>query len=449
MTVAGWPPLFIEQVAHWPGCDPELFQRSHEESPPVSVRLNPGKMLHSGAVFPGTQPVPWCPEGRYLRARPDFTLDPLFHAGAYYVQEASSMSLWTALEELVPEKHGLRVLDLCGAPGGKSTLIASWLNGEGLLVANETIRSRAGILADNLTRWGLPNTMVSNNDPRTFSQLSGFFDIVVVDAPCSGSGLFRKDPAAMRQWSPEAVLHCAARQERIVADVWPALKEGGLLLYSTCSYSSEENEATVRFIVSELGAEVIPVKTMEKNNWGIVATGEGYRFYPHRLKGEGFFLAALRKTALSGNLRIKEKIKSGSLHPVLRNWLRQEHELMLQDTHLGENLFPAGEAEAGSLLLQRLHILKYGVLTGKVAGNAFIPDHELALSTLLNDSVPRLELSGEEALRFLKKESLPGRNDLAGRLLITFDGLGLGWGNALPNRINNGLPKGWRILKEL
>lgn len=255
--------------------------------PSLSVRANPAKISaeklaeHFSDDVDGV--VPWCPEGLYLKKRPSFTLDPLFHAGYYYVQEASSMYagvlLERAMRQLLAGRPGLRILDLCAAPGGKSTHILSIIGPNDILLSNEVIRSRASILAENVAKWGYPNVVVSNNDPADFSSLDAFFDIVVVDAPCSGEGMFRKDSDAVSEWSLDNVRLCASRQRRIVSDIWPALREGGFFIYSTCTFNTLENDENVAWIVSELGAELI----------------EQRRFLPGEERGEGFFIALLRK----------------------------------------------------------------------------------------------------------------------------------------------------------
>jgi 16S rRNA C967 or C1407 C5-methylase (RsmB/RsmF family)/NOL1/NOP2/fmu family ribosome biogenesis protein len=440
-----FPPGFQEHIQDLSGIKTNSFLLAHEQNAPVSIRLNPEK---PSSAFENEAIVDWCKQGRYLPSRPDFTLDPLFHSGAYYVQEASSMSIWSALTDLVPEKSDLRVLDLCAAPGGKSTLIASWLAGEGMLVANEVIRSRAGILHENLNRWGSANTIVSNNDPRQFGKLEGYFDVIVVDAPCSGSGMFRKDPAAMSHWSIDAVTHCAARQERILSDVWPALKEGGLLLYSTCSFSEAEDEHISRFIIEELGAEISAIPSLD-NHPEIVKTATGYRFYPGQILGEGFYLSAIRKIAESENPYHKPAFRQQIIPAQIAHWMSHPESYVYSETHLGASVLPASLHESIPPLLKHLHILKCGILAGEMKGKDFLPSHEMALSTLLRNDIPQLELERDEALRYLKKEALPGRSNTKGWHRMNFQGLGLGWGNVLPNRINNALPKSWRILKEL
>ena len=440
-----FPEAFIESLQSAPGFNAGDFIRSHSLTVPVSVRINPAKNYDPGNDLKN---VPWHPDGKYLPSRPDFTLDPAFHAGAYYVQEASSMSIFAALEEHTDNEGNLRVLDLCGAPGGKSTLIASWMKGNGLLVANEVIRSRAAILEENLIRWGTPNVIVSNSDPRQFARLEGFFDVIVVDAPCSGSGMFRKDNAAMGHWSLNSVEHCAARQRRILTNIWPALRENGLLVYSTCSYSEAEDEEISNWVKSDLEAEILTIRSLETIP-GIIKTNAGYRFYPDKIEGEGFYISAIRKTSAQEELTFKSLQKTKAIPEFISQWLKDPGNYCLVETHLGESLIPATVKELLPHLLKHLHIVKCGISAGELKGKTYLPSHDMALSTFLNKDIPAIDLGREEALRFLKKEALPAILGKSGYNLMRYNGLGLGWGNALPNRINNYLPKSWRIIKSI
>jgi 16S rRNA C967 or C1407 C5-methylase (RsmB/RsmF family) len=283
------------------------FAEALQQPAPVSIRYN----RHKNAVPQDAGEVAWCAMGRYLPARPAFTRDPLLHAGAYYVQEASSMFLEQAAV-LWPVQAGVRVLDLCAAPGGKSTHLADLMPAGSLLVSNEAIRSRTAALSENLAKWGNPNVAVTHNDPKDFASLPDFFDVMLVDAPCSGEGLFRKEPVAAAEWSEAHIKLCAERQRRIVSDAWDALKDEGLLLYSTCTYNSEENEHNVRWITQHLGAAVVHVPLQAA--WNITVNEYGYRFFPHKTKGEGFFISLMRKKHPSPTLPERE----GASLPLLR-----------------------------------------------------------------------------------------------------------------------------------
>ena len=275
-----------------------------EEAPAVSVRYNQAKY-----PAPEGEAVAWNADGRFLAERPVFTLDPLLHAGAYYVQDSSAMFVGRIFREILalaqPEGQ-LRVLDLCAAPGGKTTDLLSALRDCGKdysLVSNEISSSRVTALCDNVARWGEAPVAVTSADPAAFGHLEGWFDIIVTDVPCSGEGMFRKDPEALRQWSLDNVALCQARQRRILADVWPSLKEGGILIYSTCTFNHLENDDNVKWIAAELGAEVLPLN-MEYS--GPIRTECGWSLVPGFVKGEGQFVAALRKTAATGSIRIKK-----------------------------------------------------------------------------------------------------------------------------------------------
>lgn len=435
-----------------------LCRTLEQTAPPVSVRLNP---LKRPAALPAAveRAVPWCAEGRYLAERPAFTFDPLLHAGCYYVQEAASMFVEKAYGKLSEEAPPQRVLDLCAAPGGKSTLWRSLLPDGALLVANDPVRQRAQVLAENLTKWGHPDTVVTNAYPEDFAPLGSFFDVVAADVPCSGEGMFRKDAGAVEEWSPEAVAHCAARQWQIVQDVWPALREGGYLVYSTCTFNREENEDNVWRICQELGAELVPVETDPA--WQIAGdtTGRGlpvYHFFPHRTQGEGLFLALLRKTAPAPQLRERKQKRAkgtagGAALPGSRQaaeWLAQSADFKIlpaDDSHL----LAVRERLAADVqrLTATVRTLAAGILLGEQKGSKLIPQHALALSAALAPGAfPKAELSKEQALAYLRREGLTLAPDVPrGYVLATFDGHPLGFLNNLGARANNLYPQEWRI----
>ncbi|MFI5139285.1 MAG: RNA methyltransferase [Sphingobacteriales bacterium] len=448
-----FPENFLNSLSGEPGFSSENFINAHNfiESP-TSIRANPFK---PSAIKTNGQ-VPWCSEGYYLDTRPSFTFDPLFHAGCYYVQEASSMFIDHILKTIRPDNdEPVKILDLCAAPGGKSTLINSAIGSNDLLVANEIIKTRVPVLCDNLNRWGTPNIIVSNNDPKDFSRLSGFFDTILVDAPCSGSGMFRKDPAAMNEWSADNVNMCRQRQERILADIYPALKEDGHLIYSTCSYSHQENEDILDWLCETFDMESLRIPIYK--DWGIVETTSpehkayGYRFYPGKVKGEGLFAACLKKKGQTPQLpsfktkgHQKLALKEIELVKTYLNTPDDFYYFMVNDEWLAINKV---HKESLDTLQRHLYLKKSGVRIGKLMGNDLIPDHELALSTYINkDAVLQTELDYTQAIQYLRRENININTTNKGWSLMTFEGQPLGWAKLLPNRINNYYPKELRIL---
>jgi 16S rRNA C967 or C1407 C5-methylase (RsmB/RsmF family)/NOL1/NOP2/fmu family ribosome biogenesis protein len=433
--------------------DEQAFLAAHEKEVPVSVRINP---LKPTGQFNHLPKVPWCGAAYYLPERISFIRDPLFHAGSYYVQEASSMFVEHVIRQSTDLSKDLRVLDLCASPGGKSTLINSLLSPNSLLVSNEVIKTRVGALAENMSKWGHANVIVSNNDPKDFTGMQAYFDLMVVDAPCSGSGLFRKQQDAIDHWSEENVVHCSQRQERILADVLPALNAGGVLIYSTCSYSPEENERMAQWLVEDCGLENIRVQLPDAP---VVETQTGkgiygYRFFPHLTSGEGFFLAAFRKTSGDTSDAYSKKYASDKMqkgeeeiissyvgmHPSLRIVKQKEHFFLLNSA-IEEEL---------DYLSQHLYIRKKGTLLGEIKGKDFVPHHELALSAFISKDVAHAEVNEETALKFLKKADFRlGDEYPKGFCLIRYKGHGIGWVKNIGNRVNNYLPKEWRILMDL
>lgn len=418
------PSDFIQLMQQQLG-DQEAAQLLHAitaTESPVSVRLNPTKMARIEEAFGGDSavplteltPVPWCAAGYYLPERPQFTLDPLFHAGCYYVQEASSMYIehaWRIIcnicqQESLPSEvsspsligegcqssvgsfggERLSLLDLCAAPGGKSTLWRSVIGDDALLVANEPDRKRAEILNENLQKWGHPNVMVTNAYAADFAAYApSFFDVVAADVPCSGEGMFRKDPASRDEWSMENVLKCAALQRSIIEDVWPALKPGGFLVYSTCTYNHLEDEDNVHWIASELGADIL----------------EERHFFPHCDRGEGFYLCLMRKQ---------------------------------------------GEAPRKSRRPHLEHIRHFDWTPYELKGRKQIPQHILAMNPDTAAQFPQCELSREQALQYLRREAITLPADQPrGYVIVCYEGHPLGFVNNLGTRANNMYPQEWRI----
>lgn len=452
-----FPAGFISSLSGLPGFDRAAFCQVHDEAaPPVSVRLNPLKKAGQiGPFLPATLlPVPWAANAFYLPERPSFTFDPVFHAGGYYVQEASSMFIAQAIGQLLSGRSGVQVLDLCASPGGKSTHLVSLLDPGSLLVSNEVIRSRALVLKDNLMKWGYPNTIVTNNDPADFQQLPGFFDVLLVDAPCSGSGLFRREPDAMDEWSLNNVQLCSKRQQRILADSWDTLKTGGLLIYSTCSYSAEEDEAIMDWIVAELGAENLCLQT--EPGWqvipGVTPSGNtGYRFWPDKVRGEGFFMACFCKTKPDTAKKIKAGKKTESLSQTEKNtvagWLNPEQFYLFKHAQT-VYAWPGEHVAAMTVMLERTRLVSSGIKVGELMRDKLVPDHGLAMSAFVAANVPRAELDLQAAIRYLQRRDMEQPPVGKGWTLATFQDMPLGWMNILPGRINNYYPKELRILKE-
>ena len=448
------------------GFDRKSFINAHNNPQAVtSIRVNPLKTDSSNLSllssdtdhrkgFDVEERIPWCQFGFYLRSRPSFTFDPLFHAGCYYVQDASSMFLEEAFRQLLNLNDPLKVLDLCGAPGGKSTHILSLVNSLSLVVTNEVIRTRVGILADNIKKWGSVNAFVTNNDPSAFKKLNGYFDVIVVDAPCSGSGLFRKDEEAIDEWSKSNVMLCHQRQQRILADVLPCLKENGLLFYSTCSYSVEENEEIADWLVTECNIKSRSLQV--KDEWNIVSTtssgsgAAGYRFYPDKIKGEGFFLACFQKDQKENEVRLKEKKISRLVNKeteIINSWLKKdEYELIKEDNDCF--LFQKGFLNYYTELAGTLNIIYKGLSIGEIMRDKLVPSHSLAMSTLLNENVPIINLDYSNAIKYLQRQDAEIKSDKTGWQAVAYNGHNLGWVNVLPNRVNNYYPKELRILKQ-
>ncbi len=445
-----------------------------DSTPPTSIRLNPAKPCET--ILERTA-VPWCSNGRYLSERPSFTFDPLFHAGTYYVQEASSMFVDYILREWISsydcaqddkvikqdDKNGLTVLDLCAAPGGKSTLTLSALPEGSVLIANEIVRQRAYILAENIIKWGAPNTIVTNNCASDFQALGEVFDLIICDAPCSGEGMFRKDPQSIDEWSIGNVEMCRERQREILTDIWECLKPNGLLIYSTCTYNTQENEENVAWAAETLNAEIVDIKVPEE--WNITGnlmkekTFSVFHFFPHRTTGEGFFAAVLRKpTEEATNSRpTKEKKKDrrqgkGKEQPFpkeVKAWVHATEDFAFSSADTTISAFPSQHTGLLSQALTHLKVIHHGITLATMKGKAIIPAHSLAMSTALNRSAfPTAELSEEEAIAYLRTESITlPPNVPQGFVLLTFHDQPLGFVKNLGTRANNLYPSEWRIRK--
>ena len=467
------PSSFVERIVGLLGQDEadKLLAALQCESP-VSIRINGAKWRELPSVAAPLREVAWCSTGCYLAQRPSFTFDPLLHAGCYYVQEAASMFVEQAVRRYVPSDRPIAMLDLCAAPGGKSTHLRSLLSHDSLLVANEIVRSRAQILAENLTKWGHSAVVVTNNDASDFAPFVGCFDAILADVPCSGEGMFRKDAGSIEEWSEANVTLCWQRQRRILTDIWDCLKPGGVLIYSTCTYNTHENEENVRWVSEELGADVLPLPVpSDWNVTGNLMSGEDfpvYRFLPHRTMGEGFFLAVLRKwgneeggdeqyRCQEKRVRKNESGKKNAKNAspllskkelsALQHWVRVPADYEVLTDGNAAFLFPQRWTAMLAALRSSLHVLQAGTMVGMLKGRDLLPCHDLALCPLLNrDAFPCEELSYRQAIAYLRKEAVI-LSDAAPRgfVLVAYGGHPLGFVKNVGNRANNLYLQEWRI----
>jgi 16S rRNA C967 or C1407 C5-methylase (RsmB/RsmF family)/NOL1/NOP2/fmu family ribosome biogenesis protein len=444
------PDSLMNSLTDAKGFDKEAFERVHQSGKQVtSIRINPFKPVAQFSNFPiSNSKIPWAEFGYYLQHRPSFTFDPLFHAGCYYVQEASSMFLEQALKQTTDLSKPLKVLDLSAAPGGKSTHLQSLISADSLLVSNEVIRSRANVLKDNIIKWGCHNVVVTNNDPKDFSRLEDYFDVVVVDAPCSGSGLFRRDPEAIDEWSPNNVQLCSQRQQRILADAWPSLKKDGILIYSTCSYSKEEDEDIIAWLLKEFDITSLPLPVPPA--WGIIESGGGYRFWPDKVEGEGFFIACFKKEdggPSSFRLKNKPATTTAAENDILDKWIKKEGlQFIKHETTV--YAWPQQHVADFALLLEKLRVIYSGVLTGELVRDKLVPEHALAMSGQVAPGIPVVPLGREQAIAYLQRRDIVLDTAKKGWQLVSYEGQILGWVNVLPNRVNNYYPREMRILKD-
>jgi 16S rRNA C967 or C1407 C5-methylase (RsmB/RsmF family)/NOL1/NOP2/fmu family ribosome biogenesis protein len=432
------PQAFTDRMRRQLGQDYELFEKSLSTVAPVSIRLNRHKL---DKVLQLEQ-IPWCKDGYYLDERPLFSSDPLWHAGAYYVQEASSMMLEQAFKEARKTlEPSIRVLDLCAAPGGKSTHLASLMDTSDVLVSNEVIKSRVPVLYENLVKHGYPNSIVTNADSAEFESLGEVFDIVLVDAPCSGEGLFRKDPEAVNEWNPDNVETCELRQKRILDNVRKCVKPGGYLIYSTCTYNPGENSAQVESLCG-YGFEPVPFDIS-----GIVSSE--HQVYPHQRKGEGFYIALLRKTLTDDVAPAKprkNKLAPVKTTPELSALLRRDVPFFdFEGQVLG---IPEVVYDFYTEHIAALYCYAIGTKICKVKDKLYFPSEYLPFSQIVNqDYMPRLDLTQAEALSYLSNNILPYKGSEKGYVILNFSGVPVALGKFAGNRINNLFPNEWRLRK--
>lgn len=436
------------------------FLSGMEQEPPTSIRLNPFKCPPNVRVTEEKeeQQVPWCPStGRYLSTRRNFTFDPLLHAGLYYVQEAASMLVDKVVRQYI--HHPIKMLDLCAAPGGKSTALRAALPQGSLLFSNEPMRTRSQILAENLQKFGHPDVIVTNNYPRDYKKSKLQFDAILTDVPCSGEGMFRKDEGSIKEWSTQNVTNCWKLQREIVSDIWDCLKPGGILIYSTCTFNAHEDEENVDWIKDNLGAELIAIPTDPTwNITGSLVNDEPmYHFIPGISRGEGLFLAVLRKEGTAeegedkkGKNRKNKKEKGNKAKNVVaipNDWLIDSREWAYQSS---ENGIYAIDAQWKSTLEEAsksLQVIHAGIKVANVKGKDLIPDHSLALSTEINkEKFQQVEFSYEDAINYLRKEAINLPPHIGkGYVLATYKSIPIGWMKNIGNRANNLYPQEWKI----
>lgn len=420
------------------------------QEPPVSIRLNPLKCDTSRTTVTGRKAaVEWCATGIYINSRPGFTFDPLMHGGLYYVQEASSMFVDHVLRQVAGTP--VTMLDLCAAPGGKSTACRAALPDGSLLISNEPMRTRANILSENMQKQGHPDVIVTNNYPRDFHRAGLMFDIVLADVPCSGEGMFRKDEGAVAEWSSQNVENCRRLQREIVADIWPCLRPGGTLIYSTCTFNAHENEENAAWIATWLGAEFVEIETRKEWNISPALTGNlpAYRFLPGTTRGEGLFMAVLRKKdgpqkSNTPAPAAKSRKKNADAGP-----LPLKNAGSFDTRQRGDRIvaIPRWWADTYDRAAKHLNVAHAGITIGTHKGRDMQPDQSLALSTCLDRSAfATCDIDLDQAIRYLRKEAITLPPDTPrGMVLLTHRELPIGFAKNIGNRANNLYPQEWRI----
>lgn len=435
---------FIAQIRDM-GIDADALIRALDTDPSVAIRPNLPK-----GFCPTTDadPVPWCRHAAYLATRPAFTFDPLFHSGAYYVQDPSSMIIDRVVRRLTTDNQPVNYLDLCAAPGGKTTAAIDALPEGSLVVANEIDRSRAFILRQNVIKWGADYCVVTNDTPKHIGSLRNFFDIIAADMPCSGEGMFRKDSQAVAQWSKSLVRQCSQLSRQIIADVWDALRPGGYFILSTCTFNRDENEEIIRLLVDDYDAE--PVLIPNEPAWGIApaidSSAPAMRFLPHLVRGEGLFMAVVRKPGNGSRYTPKPgRSRKGAqkVPPQCANMLSGSYKF-ISDGNIVTAL-PDDRADAMRYVADSLNTIYCGIEPASVKGKDVIPSQALALSRNLNRSeFATADVDYAAAIAYLRGEPI-AVDAPKGYVLVTFEGAPLGWLKNLGNRTNNLYPKEWRI----
>lgn len=446
---------FENQMKVQLGLEYEDFLNALNTPSPTSIRINPFK--NSVDKNSELEKVVWTDYGYYLDKRPSFTFDPRFHAGHYYVQEASSMFIEQAIKQSIDLRESIMALDMCAAPGGKSTHISSLISADSLLISNEVIANRASILVENLTKWGNANVVVTNNDPEHFQAFNNTFDLVLLDAPCSGEGMFRKDHDSVNEWNLNNVNICSARQMRILHTASNLVKQNGIIIYSTCTYNYKEDVEPVMSLLNEGGWESVEldILSFEGISPNLIEHPKklfGYHFYPHKIKGEGFYITVLRKTGESQgrwpkvmkNVNFADK----QTKSVLTKYIDQNKFNFLQHNQQSLAYPKSLEKEMLGILNSSLRIKKFGIDMGQVIRTELIPDHAYAMANINISAFESVELNKEDAIKYLQKKDLQIETNAKGWCLLKHDDAILGFAKLMGNRINNNYPKEWRIKSE-
>ena len=458
------PKDFLETSVSIFGRESEEFLASLDSEPSLGIHINAEKMQKTGVVIPdNAERVEWTSNGFYLKSRPRFTFDPFLHAGAYYVEEPSSMFVEKALNYIQKDIRIDRALDLCAAPGGKSIMIRNSMKG-GLLVSNEPLSKRAAVLTENLAKWGNPDIIVTSDFPEAFDGLTGFFDLIATDVPCSGEGMFRKDETARSEWSKANGQNCVQRQRDILRTIWPTWRKGGYIIYSTCTFNRREDEENVLFIANELGAEIINLET--DADWHICGDTTGrnlpvYHFFPHKTRGEGFFLALLKKTSdtpPAENRKSKKKKPETVSADGFAEWINCKENFDFHKSKDGITALRKAFADDYAAISEKLNVICAGVRVctekpAKFSNSArkpkpqFVPAPGLALSSCLNrKAFPDVSLNYSDAIKFLRGESIPLTVYAPrGWVTVSYRNLPLGFANNVGSRLNNSYPPAWRI----
>ena len=424
----------------------QLLQAITDTEAITSIRVNTSKTALRPAA--SCTQVPWCAQGYYLPRHEQFTFDPLLHSGLYYVQDASSMIISHIINKLVTRP--VKYLDLCAAPGGKSTAVRAALPEGSLLVCNEVVPQRANILKENIIKWGNPDCIVASSDSSRWGQMTHFFDVVAADVPCSGEGMFRKDSTAVEQWTPELVEQCAERQRLIIDNVWDAITPGGLLIYSTCTFNRAENEAIIEYIIDRYGATPVPLDMPDE--WGVSHGIDGqqwcYRFLPHRVKGEGLFVCVLQKpdekrqSATPSATRRRQP--ATKVPQAAAQWLTGDYNYSLNGDTL--TAIRATIATDADYVARCANVLLHGVELGSMKGRDIVPAQSLALTTAANrGAFARADVDYTTAIAYLRGDAITLGDVPRGTVLVEYQGAPLGFAKQVGNRANNLYPRQWRI----